>query len=437
MIREISDDTKASLRKKENLLRKGQESWKMLLLENRIACLRRYADLLNQNKEELAQTLSLEVGKPIHEARNEIAGAIYRTEFFLNQSHKYLEPQIVNEVSGTLEVLGFEPLGVVTHISAWNYPYLIATNILVPALIAGNAVLYKPSEYATLSGLHMQRLLQEAGVPEEVLQTAIGGGEIGKALLKLPLDGYFFTGSYKTGRAISKSLAGRLIPVVLEMGGKDPLYVMDDVQNISQVAAGAVEGSFYNAGQSCCAVERIYVHENIYDRFVAAFVEEVRKLKIGPITRPQHVSVLTQQIQDALSKGAKLAVGGQAVEGKGSFFEPTILLEVNHSMNVMKEETFGPVIGIQKVSGDEEAVALMNDTEYGLTASVYSQSEERSKKVLQKLDVGTGYWNCCDRVSPYLPWSGRRHSGQGVTLSYLGIQVFVKPKAFHLRNPTS
>ncbi len=441
-IQEIDEDGEEVVRLKYESLMKGQKIWGGVPLDDRIETLKRFGEMLEENKEVLAATLTLETGKPIREARGEIAGAVGRVQFFLT-SKRWLAPGLVNEEGAVREALAFEPLGVVAHVSAWNYPYLVAMNVLPGALIVGNAVLYKPSEYATLSGLHIQRLLFEAGIPRDAFQTLVGGGSTGRILLSLPLDGLFFTGSYKTGREIAAALAGRLIPVVLELGGKDPLYVMDDVEDVTKAAADAVGGAFYNAGQSCCAVERIYVHEGIYEPFVTAFVAETKKLRmgdpfdektsLGPITRPQHIPVLIQQIEDAVRRGATLLTGGKPAGGKGSFFEPTVLMDVDHSMSVMKEETFGPVIGIQKVRNDAEALTLMADTEYGLTAAVFSKSQERAKKILESLDVGTAYWNCCDRVSPWLPWSGRKHSGLGTTLSYLGVQAFARPKAYHLR----
>ncbi len=442
LIREVEEDRDKDITSAFDALSKGQKVWGARPPETRIAALKRFSDLLETNKEKLAKTLTQEVGKPIREARNEIAGAIARVSFFLQSSQKWLSSEQVNEASGTHEVLAFEPLGVIANISAWNYPYLIAMNVLAPALIAGNSVLYKPSEFSTLSGLHIERLLFEAGVPQDAFRAIVGGASAGQALLKLPLDGFFFTGSYRTGHAIAASLSGRLVPVVLELGGKDPLYVMDDV-DIAKAAANAAEGVFYNCGQSCCAVERIYVHEKIYELFVKAFVEEAKKLKmgdpmdgtttLGPVTRHAHLSHLSHQVKDALDHGARLLSGGKAIGGKGNFFEPTVLVDVTASMSVMREETFGPVIGIQKVKDDEEALKLMADTDYGLTAAVFSKDEARAKRILGQLNVGTAYWNCCDRVSPWLPWSGRKHSGFGVTLSYLGIQAFVKPKGYHLR----
>jgi acyl-CoA reductase-like NAD-dependent aldehyde dehydrogenase len=309
-------------------------------------------------------------------------------------------------------------------------------------LLAGNAVMYKPSEYSSLTGLQIEKYLKQAGVPDDAFQIAIGGGEVGKALLEMDLDGYFFTGSYKTGQYIYEKVAPKMVPCQLELGGKDPLYVTDDVTDVKGIAAGTADGAFYNNGQSCCSVERIYVHEKVYDQYVDEFVKEVKSWKsgspnedvyIGPLTRKPQLEFVEQQVKEAEAKGAKVLAGGKRGAGKGYYFEPTVLVGVNHDMSVMKEESFGPVIGIQKVKSDEEAIQLMNDTAYGLTASVYSVSQERAEKILAEMNSGTGYWNCCDRVSAALPWSGRKHSGFGATLSHAGLRAFTKPKALHLR----
>lgn len=303
--------------------------------------------------------------------------------------------------------------------------------------------MYKPSEYSTLTGLHIQRLLYRSGVPEAIFQVVIGRGAAGEWLLQLPLDGYFFTGSYRTGRYIAEKVASKLVPCQLELGGKDPLYVMDDVEDIDKVAAAALEGVVYNNGQSCCAVERIYVQEGVYDAFVASYVEQMKKMvvgdpmaagtDIGALTRPGQLDFLLDQVKDAVAKGGKLLYGGQKVNRKGYFIEPAVVVGVDHGMKLMTEESFGPVVGIQKVSSDKEAAQLMADTEYGLTAAVYSKSFDRAEQVMKELNTGTVYWNCCDRVSAGLPWSGRKHSGLGMTLSYQGIRAFVQPKAYHIR----
>jgi acyl-CoA reductase-like NAD-dependent aldehyde dehydrogenase len=234
-----------------------------------------------------------------------------------------------------------------------------------------------------------------------------------------------------------------MVPCILELGGKDPVYVADDVADVAGAAAGIADGAFYNNGQSCCSVERIYVHEKIYDAFVEAFVTEVKSWKIGAptedgvyisvLTRKNQIAVLEAQVADALGKGAGLLTGGAAIEGKGYSFAPTVLVDVTQTMEVMREESFGPIIGIMKVSSDAEAVAKMNDTSYGLTAGVYSASQTRAEALLAQVNSGSGYWNCCDRVSAALPWSGRGHSGFGSTLSHVGLRAFTKTKSYHLR----
>jgi len=443
IIAAVEQDDQHSLDIKHNSLKEGQKEWSAVSLQQRIEILKAYSKLLASHIEPLAKTLTDEVGKPLQQSKNEINGSISRIEWLTNNAEKYLADETMNTAVGMTELIRYEPLGVVCNISAWNYPYLVGTNVFVPALLAGNAVFYKPSEFATLTGLQIEKLLKEAGVPENVFQVAIGGAAAGEILLSLPLDGYFFTGSYKTGKYIYEKVAPKMVPCQCELGGKDPLYVTDDVEDFVAVAAGTADGAFYNNGQSCCAVERIYVHEKVYADYAEAFVKEVQSWKIGnpledgvyigAISRHSQLEFLEQQVADAIAKGATLMTGGKRIEGDGYFFEPTVLTNVDHSMLIMREESFGPIIGIMKVSNDEEALQLMNDTSYGLTASVYSSNRQRAEKLLAATDAGTGYWNCCDRVSAALPWSGRKHSGFGATLSHAGIRAFTQPKAFHLR----
>jgi acyl-CoA reductase-like NAD-dependent aldehyde dehydrogenase len=334
------------------------------------------------------------------------------------------------------------PLGVVANISAWNYPWFVGANVFVPALLTGNAVLYKPSEYASLTGLEIARLLHEAGVPKDVFVPLIGAGAVGAALLEQPVDGVFFTGSHATGERIARQIGPRMIRLQLELGGKDPSYVCDDADP-KAAAESLADGAMYNSGQSCCSVERIYVHEKIHDAFVDAFLAAVHGFKlgdpmsedsyIGAITRAAQLDVLDAQVADALAGGAHLRCGGARLPGPGNWYAPTVLTEVHHGMALMREESFGPIIGIQKVGSDEEAVRLMNDTRYGLTAGVYSRDAARAHALLAQVKAGSVYWNCCDRVSPRLPWSGLGDSGVGVTLSRYGIQTFTRPKAWHLR----
>ncbi|MEY3945429.1 MAG: hypothetical protein RJB03_135 [Bacteroidota bacterium] len=443
IIREIGEDDWETLSQKLIKLQKAQAEWVEQPLLNRIQILTQYSSLLERDLELLTHTLTEEVGKPLQQSRNEINGSRSRIAWLTANAERYLADETMQEDATIKELIRYEPLGVIGNISAWNYPYLVGTNVFVPALLAGNAVFYKPSEYATLTGLHIERLLKEAGIPDGLFQVAIGGAGVGELLLDMPLNGYFFTGSYKTGKHIYEKVAIKMVPCQCELGGKDPLYVADDVKDVAAVAIGTADGAFYNNGQSCCAVERIYVHEKIYDAYLAAFLEEVKSWKIGdpktegtyigPLSRGSHISFLSSQVEDAVSKGATIVLGGKAMTGKGYFFEPTVLTHVNHNMRVMKEESFGPIIGIMKVKDDQEAIALMKDTEYGLTASVYSSYQQRAVSILQQINTGTGYWNCCDRVSAALPWSGRKHSGFGATLSHAGIRAFAQPKSYHLR----
>ncbi|MFT3934651.1 MAG: aldehyde dehydrogenase family protein [Chitinophagaceae bacterium] len=441
IITEVTEDTKESIATKFALLKKGQSAWAGKPLQERINTIERFYDLLDAEKDELAKTLTAEMGKPLQQSYNEINGARGRIKYFIDNSAKYLSEEWVVKEGGTREKIVYEPLGVIANISAWNYPYLVGTNVFISALIGGNAVLYKPSEYTLLTGMHIERLFHKAGVPKDVFVLVAGAAAAGEAILSLPLDGYFFTGSYNTGKYIAEKTAHKLVPVQLELGGKDPLYIADDVEDVKNTAIGTADGAFYNNGQSCCSVERIYVHEKIYDDYIKAFVEEAKSWKtgsptesgvyIGPLTRPAQIKILEQQVKDAVDKGANVLLGGKKMEG--NYFEPTVIANVTNDMLLMRDESFGPIIGIMKVKNDEEAIALMSDTEYGLTAGVYSKSFERAENIMKQMNTGTVYWNCCDRVSAGLPWSGRKNSGLGSTLSHQGIYAFVQPKAYHIR----
>lgn len=442
VIKEVPEDSSASIQQKFEAAKTAQKAWAKVPLKERIACLAKFNELMLANADKIAADLSAEVGKPLGQAKGEINGGVGRSKFFVENSEKYLAEEWMVSEGATREKIVYEPLGIIANISAWNYPILVGVNVFVPALIGGNAVLYKPSEFSTLTGLNIAEMLWQAGVPKDVFQVVIGGKDAGEALLNLPLNGYFFTGSYNTGKYIAERVASKLVPVGLELGGKDPMYICDDVDVVSAAAAG-VEGAFYNNGQSCCAVERIYVQETIYDDYIDAFIAEAKIMKlgepgdegtfIGPLTRPQQMAVLEDQVSDAVSKGAKLLLGGKKADRNGYYFEPTVLADVNHDMKVMMDESFGPIIGIQKVKDDAEAISLMLDTPYGLTSAVYTLNSDRADTIMEEMNSGTVYWNCCDRVSPNVPWSGRGNSGLGSTLSHAGIRAFVQPKAYHLR----
>ncbi len=509
MLESVADHTPEQIAEFYKKARAAQPSWAAKTFDDRATIVKEFRRLLEERADELAKILSTEMGKPVSQARGEILATPKRIDFFLDQTEALMatdvvfreapdtvvsldetassdtdpeltaveesaetnpemeavpEKKVEEEPSNLLstrtdfkiptdllappirneEKISYDPLGVVGNISAWNYPYFVGSNVFIPALLTGSVVLYKPSEYTTQTGLAIGKLWKEAGLPEDVFTVIVGGGEAGKALLEQPLNGIFFTGSHATGCKVAAAAASRLIPVQLELGGKDPSYVCDDAP-IQETAEALSDGAFYNTGQSCCSVERIYVHQSIYEEFVEAFVKIVKGFVvgdpadkdtyIGPLARKEQIAILEAQVADALAKGAKLECGGKAMDRTGYYFEPTVLSNVDHSMDVMREESFGPIIGIQSVDNDKQALALMNDTRYGLTAGVYTPSQERALDMLDKLNAGSTYWNCCDRISPRLPWSGRQDSGLGVTLSHLGIRAFLKPKAWHLTNP--
>lgn len=443
MVQTLPKDSKESIKKKFELATgDGKRFIQSLSLKERCEKMMKFSSELEKNENELADILTNEVGKPIQQSLGEVRATRGRIKFFVDNLEKCMEDQVVLKTEGFKEIIKREPLGTILNISAWNYPYFVGTNVIVPALLTGNTVLYKPSEYSTMTGLKMAEMLKNSGF-ENSIQTFIGDGIVGQDLLKLDVNGVFFTGSYNTGKKINESVSSKLIKVQLELGGKDPVYVHNDV-DIVNVAKALVEGAMYNAGQSCCSVERIYVHEDIKKEFIAAFIEEMQTLKIGdprntetdlgPLTRREQIDVLEEQIRDAVEKGGIISFGGNRFDYDGGFyFQPTLITKVNHTMKLMTEESFGPIIGIQSVSSHKEAIELMNDTIYGLTSAVYSVDEKVAMEVLDKIDSGTVYWNRCDSVSPRLPWSGRKCSGLGLTLSLEGITTFTNPKAYNLR----
>ncbi len=437
-------DDEASVAAKAAAARAAQPAWAALPMAERVAMVQRFRTTVVAELDDLAATMTAETGKPIALSKNELNGLLPRIDFFVEQAEDAVRDEHVFDGGGMHEQIGHVPLGVVLNISAWNYPWFVGCNVILPALLTGNAVLYKPSEFATLTGQQITHLLHAAGVPAAVMQCLVGDGSVGAAALAQRIDGVFFTGSHATGVKIAQAVAPRMVKLQLELGGKDPMYVRPDV-DVKAAAESLADGAMYNTGQGCCSVERIYVHRAVHDAFVDHFVNAVRGMKrgdpvdpasyVGAITRAPQLQLLRAQVDDALAKGATLAAGGQALPGPGNWFEPTVLTQVDHTMDVMREESFGPIVGIQAVADDAEAVRLMNDTRYGLTAGVYTRDEAKARELLAQVNAGSVYWNCCDRVSPRLPWSGCGDSGIGLTLSRDGIQTFTRPKAWHLRAP--
>ncbi|PRP85911.1 aldehyde dehydrogenase [Planoprotostelium fungivorum] len=444
-VNSYEEDTIETIRQKSKKAAAAQHSWAKVPLKEKIKIIDQFGKTLEQNREKYAKDLSAETGKPITQAHNEIKGVQPRINFFTDNVSVALETHLARTTETFHEEVRKEPLGVIANISAWNYPYFVGANVFLPALLTGNTVLYKPSERCPQTGLNIAESLHASGVPKDVFVPIIGKGAAGEAMLDLPeISGVFFTGSLSTGRKIAQTVGQRMLRLQLELGGKDAFYVSDDV-DVDKAASALADGAFYNTGQSCCSVERIYVNEKVYEKFVKRFVDEVKTFKmgepadpttyIGPLTLPTQIDVLEAQVQDALAKGAKVLVGGKRASRAGNYFEPTVLVDVNHKMDVMVQESFGPIIGIQKVTNTEQAIQLMNDTIYGLTSGVYTRNEKEAHKVMTSVSSGTTYWNACDRVSPFTPWSGRRGSGIGATLGQDGIQAFVQPKSYHFIKP--
>jgi acyl-CoA reductase-like NAD-dependent aldehyde dehydrogenase len=446
---DVASDDARSVAQKYARARAAQPAWASTPIERRVALLGAFRDAVAEQRESLALTLTREMGKPIAQSRNELNALRGRLDFFLDNAPRVLSNEVVwQERDGDAlkleEDIGFEPLGVVANVSAWNYPWFVGTNVFVPALLMGNTVLYKPSEHATLTGLAIERLLRDSGVPSDAFISVVGGGDAGANLLEQAVDGVFFTGSYRTGKKIAEQVAPRFLRLGLELGGKDPTYVCEDA-DARKAAESLADGAMYNTGQSCCSVERIYVHRSIAREFVEHFVEVVNgfvigdpedpKTYIGPLARSEQIAELELQVEEALAKGARLLTGGKRAARTGHYFEPTVLTNATNDMRLMREESFGPIIGIGVVDSDADAIRLMNDTEFGLTAGVYTADKQRAARILREVDAGSVYWNCCDRVSPRLPWTGRKHSGLGSTLGRIGIQSFLRPKAWHLRAP--
>jgi len=366
------------------------------------------------------------------------------TRFLLNSAQGFLRPERVPHASPAMKLkrgcLLREPWGVIGIISPWNYPFSVPAVETLTALIAGNAVVLKPSEFTPFSSLKLQELLREAGLDPDLLQVVTGDGATGAALLQTDINKLIFTGSVATGKKVAQSAAGRLLPVVLELGGKDPMIVLEDA-DVEVASSAAVWGAFMNAGQTCLSVERCYVHESIYQKFLDRCVEKTAKLRVGngsndatdvgPLIHDRQLKAVREQVDDAIARGARLLAGGQTMPQLGAnFFAPTILAGVDHSMRIMQEETFGPVLPVCSFKTEEEAVALANGTEFGLAASIWTTDRKRGEKLARRIDAGTVMVNdvlSCFGISE-APHGGVKASGIGRTHGRLGLEEMVWPK---------
>jgi acyl-CoA reductase-like NAD-dependent aldehyde dehydrogenase len=444
-VRSVAVTEEREVERKVERARRAQPDWAARPYDERAEILRAFRNVLAAEADECARLTTREVGKPIVQSRNEVRAVLERIDWNIEHVGDVIAARSVTAGAGGVveERVTNDPVGLVAHVSAWNYPYFVGLNTIVPALLTGNAVLYKPSEHATLTGLRLVDVMHRSGVPVDVVQAIVGAGAVGAALVASDVDMVCFTGSYDTGRRVARSVADRLVRLQLELGGKDGAYVCDDV-DVESVALAVAEGAFYNGGQSCSAIERVYVHDAVFDRFVDTLGDVVSAYRtgdpedeqtdLGPLARAAQIDLLEAQVADALGKGARVVCGGGRIDRPGSWFAATVLVDVDPSMSVMREETFGPVVGVQRVRDDAEALACLDDTEIGLGAAVFSRDRARAERILGRLEVGNAYWNTSDRSSVRLPWSGRRHSGLGVSMSESGVRAFVREKAWHLRS---
>ncbi|KAH7354938.1 putative succinate-semialdehyde dehydrogenase [Rhexocercosporidium sp. MPI-PUGE-AT-0058] len=424
-------------------------SFRKTSLADRQAIVKKALKLLESKQDELAKELTEQMGRPIAYTAKEVTTAVKRGEYLLKISEDALKDTDGEAEKGFKRFIRKVPVGPVLILFAWNYPYLILMNSIIPALLAGNSVILKPSPQTPTIVEHISSIFTEAGLPSNVIQYFhCGSPTVIEAIVRDPQIALVcFTGSVPGGLAVQKAAADRIVGVGLELGGKDPAYVRSDV-DISWAAEEIVDGAIFNSGQSCCSLERVYVDEKIHDEFVEAVQKVLTGYKlgnpfdkgthIGPVISKRSKEAIEAHIKDALDKGAKDATPDnesfKSLPPEGNFVKPTLLTNVTHEMAVMTEETFGPVIPVMKVKNDSEAIKLMNDSEFGLTASIWTKDTTKGAELAEDVDAGTVFVNRCDFPSPDLAWTGWKNSGKGQTLSKFGFDQFVKLKSFHVKD---
>ena len=424
----------------------AQRSWRTVPITERARILNRFCDLFEAKRDEIARELTWQMGRPSRYAPNEVRGTLERARHMIAIAPQALADLDAGPKENFKRFVRREPLGVVLTIAAWNYPYLIAVNSVVPALMAGNVVILKHSAQTPLCAERFASALQEAGLPHGVFQALhMSHADTEKAIRDPRVDFVAFTGSVAGGHAVQRAASERFIGTGLELGGCDPVYVRNDA-NLAHAVENIVDGAYFNSGQSCCGLQRIYVHERLYGAFVDGFVELTRKYvlgnptdegtTLGPVVRKAAADTIRTQIAASIEAGAKGAIREEefpASDPATPYLAPQVLLEVDQSTPVMREEIFGPVAGIMKVQSDEEAITLMNDSAYGLTAAIWTSDAEAALSIGARVETGTWFMNRCDYLDPALAWVGVKDSGRGCTLSVVGYEHLTRPKSFHLR----
>jgi acyl-CoA reductase-like NAD-dependent aldehyde dehydrogenase len=428
--------------------RKAQKDWARRPLEDRVQLVLKGVARLNEMVAEVVPELAHMMGRPVRYG-GEFKGFNERSNYVASIAADALAPLVIEESGNFERRIEREAHGVVFVIAPWNYPYMTAINTVAPALMAGNTVVIKHAAQTLLVGERMVRAFVEAGVPEDVFINVFLDHATTSALISEGLFNFVnFTGSVEGGRAIERAAAGTFTGLGLELGGKDPGYVMEDA-DLDAAVDTLMDGATYNSGQCCCGIERIYVNENLYDEFVEKSVAWVSNYKLGnpleqettlgPMANKRFAKVVRAQIADAVAKGAKALVDPKlfpADDGESAYVAPQILVNVDHSMEFMTEETFGPALGIMKVRNDDEAIALMNDSKYGLTASLWTQDAARAGRIGREIETGTVFMNRADYLDPALCWTGVKETGRGGSLSILGFQNLTRPKSYHLKKVT-
>jgi acyl-CoA reductase-like NAD-dependent aldehyde dehydrogenase len=422
----------------------AQPAWKKVPVAERAAICRRMADWCVANADQLGEELTWQIGRPIAQSPGEIRRGFHeRVKYMSGIAEETLADLAVEKKAGFQRFIRREPRGVVLVLAPWNYPWLTSVNAVVPALLAGNTVVLKMAQQTPLVAERYRQAFAAAGLPEGVFQFLHIDHESAARVIADPRIGFVaFTGSVGGGHAVQRAAAGRFIATGLELGGKDPAYVRADAP-LQATIENLVDGAYFNSGQSCCAVERIYVHRAVFKAFVEGFVELARQYRLGnplerqttlgPLVRTEAANSVRAQIRDALNKGAKALLDPKADREGTPYLAPQVLVDVDHGMAVMTEETFGPVVGIMAVASDEEAIGLMNDSRYGLTASIWTADAQAAIRIGDRVETGTWFMNRCDYLDPALAWTGVKDSGRGCTLSRLGLESFTRPKSFHLR----